>query len=83
MFWRKKLSPYERLSKESGLRRTPLQGRELRRVRQELEQIKRDRPELYAMIIKARKELDEIAAAMYPPEEEHRRLLDKSNPNGS
>lgn len=83
MFWKAKETPYRRLLRELGLRRKPLSGSERRRVLKELEQIKVQEPEFYNALLRAKAELEQVAQAMYPPAEEHRRLLANESPEGS
>lgn len=61
--------------------RPPLEGEELRRVQEELEQMKRDRPDLYRALVESKARLEKLAEAMYPSEEEHRRLLATEHPS--
>ena len=73
-------TPFQRLIREMNLR-PPLEGEELRRVQEELEQMKRDRPELYRALVESKARLEKLAEAMYPSEEEHRRLLATEHPS--
>lgn len=54
--------------------------RSARQQRQELERLQREEPEFYAALIAARARLKTVAEAMYPPEEEHKRLLELKEP---
>ena len=88
-FWDKLLgrrpeqTPLQKLSKASGLRRKPLSARERRRLLRELEQMRRERPEVYNALVAHRDRMQALAETMYPPEAEHRRLLDEKHPQGN
>lgn len=75
-------TPYQRLIREMNLGPS-LEGEELRRVQAELEQLRKTEPEFYKALLKAKAALEEVAEAMYPSEEEHRRLLANERPEGT
>ena len=78
---RKEQTPLQKLSNGLGLRRTPLRGKELRQVLRELEQMRRERPADYQYLLESHKRMVELAEAMHPRQEEHRRLVATEHPS--
>ena len=82
MIWgRKKKTPLQKLLLESGL--LPKKGptpQQLAEWHRQLEWVKVHRPDFYQALVEHKKRMKELAEAMYPPEEEHKRLLELKEP---
>ena len=51
-----------------------------RQYRRRMERLQREEPEYYRALIEAKARLEKVAQAMYPPEEERKRLVELENP---